>query len=137
MLDILSFVSDTLPPTRTYARRSFVWIPADAEHPEADGRIGLLSIKLQHSRSGVRRSVECDTYAVERDDAGPQDMGGQPFWLMNTTDPEAEEVYRCVVGGLKPHCTCKAGKCRVPPDEGTDGCKHRDALLYLVRNGII
>lgn len=137
MLAVLDAVSDTLPPTRTYARRSFVWIPADAERPEADGRLGLLSIKLQHSKSGVRRTVECDSYSIERDTPEPGDMGGQAFWLMNTTDPESEEMYRCVVGGMKPKCTCTAGKCRVPADEGTAGCKHRDAIQHLIQMGAI
>ena len=138
MLAILDAYTDVLPPTKTYSRRSFCWIPADPESPEADGRIGNLTIKLQHSKSGVRRNVECDTYAVERDTPEPGDNGGTAFWLMNMTDPDAEEPYRCVVGGMNPKCGCTAGKCKVPPDEGaTLGCKHRDAIEHLIEGGYI
>lgn len=137
MLAILDAISDTLPPTRTYARRSFVWVPADVDRPEPDGRLGLLSIKLQHSKSGVRRAVECDSYSIERDATDPSDLGGVAFWLMNTTDPEAEEVYRCVVGGMKPKCTCRAGKCRVVDDDGELICKHYSALTWLTERGFL
>jgi len=138
MLAILDAYSDVLPATRTYARRSFVWIPVDADHPEADGRLGNLSIKVQHSKSGVHRAVECDTYAVERDTPEPGDNLGTAFWLANITDPEAEEPYRCVVGGMTPKCGCKAGKCKVPAEEGcTEGCKHRDAIAHLLGMGLI
>lgn len=137
MLAVLDAYSEVLGPTRTYARRSFVWIPADPNYPEADGRLGNLTIKVQHSKSGVRRAVECDTYLVERDTPEPGDECGQAFWLANVTDPDAEEPYRCVIGGLKPKCGCRAGKCRVPADDHTSGCKHRDTLEHLINEGII
>jgi len=139
MLAVLDAFSEVLPPTRTYARRSFVWIPVDPKRPEPDGRLGNLSIKVQPSKAGVGRLVECDTYFVERDTPMAGDEGGVAFWLMNVTDPDSEEPYRCVIGGLLPsRCTCTAGRCRVPGEPNiTDGCKHRDSVTYLLDNGII
>lgn len=140
-LSVLDAVTDVLPPTKTYGRRSLCWIPVDPYRPVSDGRLGNLSIKLEHAKSGVRRAVECDTYAVEKDSAEPGDNGGDAFWLVNLTDKEQERPYRCVVGGLNalPRCDCKAGQCRVPgdPEEGFYGCKHRCALIYLIENGLI
>jgi hypothetical protein len=119
-----------LPATATYGRRSICWIPADRTHPNYDGRFGNLIIKLQHAKDGVRRKIEVDTYAVEPDGS---DNGGRAFWLMNLSDPHTEEPYRCVIGGMTPHCKCTAGKCRVPAvQDSTVGCKHRDSLLCLL-----
>jgi hypothetical protein len=43
-----------------------------------------------------------------------------------------------VVGGLTPRCTCKAGKCKVAAEQDvTEGCKHRDALLWLIAEELI
>jgi hypothetical protein len=128
MLMVNDAISDELPPTRTYGRRSFVWIPSDG------GMLGELIIKLQHAKSGVNRNLEVDTYGVEADTPEPGDHGGRAFWFVNLSDPEQERPYRCVVGGLTPHCDCKAGKCKVPSDDSTQGCKHRDALQYLIEN---
>lgn len=140
MLSILDAYTEVLPPTKTYGRRSLCWIPANPQHPEADGRLGNLSIKLEHARTGWGRNVECDTYAIERDTPLPGDNGGAAFWLQNFTDPEQEQPYRCVLGGLNrlSSCTCTAGKCRVPGEpDVTDGCKHRDALLHLIQEGFL
>jgi hypothetical protein len=138
MLAVLDAYSEVLTPTRTYQRRSFVWIPADPDYPEADGRLGNLSIKVQPSARKLGAKVECDTYFVERDTPEPGDELGAAFWLINMTDPQQEAPYRCIIGGLKPKCGCKAGQCKVPADEGaTLGCKHQDALAYLIENGIL
>lgn len=138
MFRVLDYVSDDLPPTRTYGRRSFCWLPVDETHPAYDGRLGSLIIKLQHARSGVHRAIEVDRYAVERDTPEPGDNGGAAFWLLNELDKDAAEPYRCVVGGMTPKCGCKAGQCKVPGEPDiTEGCKHRDCILWLIQNGFI
>lgn len=133
-LDFLAYTADSFGPTKTYARREFCWIPVKEHGP--DNLLGRLVIKLQHAKSGVHRNVEVDSYLVEQDTPEPGDHGGRAFWVHNQTDPRAE-VYRCVVGGLTPHCGCKAGRCGVPADEGTAGCKHRDALVELIARELI
>lgn len=137
MLDFLEMYSDELCPTRTYARRSFTWIPTKPEYRQRTGVLGNLLTKLQHSRAGVNRSVEVDSYGVERDTPEPGDEGGQAFWLVNHTDPQQEQPYRCVVGGLKPKCSCKASKCQVRDDAGELVCKHFAALTRLIEGGYI
>jgi len=132
MLNFLDYYAADLPPTRTYGRRSFVFVPADPAL--TDGRLGNVTIKMQHAKSGVHRAIELDTYAIEHDPhPEPGDHGGAAYWFTNLTDSEQEQPYRCVVGGLTPHCDCQAGKCKVPGEEGvTEGCKHRDVLLALI-----
>lgn len=137
MLSVLDAYSDTLPPTRTYKRRSFVWIPAVPEYTAKTGLLGNLITKLQHSRSGVNHSVEVDSYMVEADTPEPGDEGGRAFWLVNHTDPDQTEPYRCVVGGLKPKCGCKASKCQVRDEEGELCCKHAASLRRLIAQGVI
>lgn len=137
MLDWVSMYSDTLPATRTYAKRSFTFVPAKPEYRERTGQIGYLLTRLQHARTGVNRNVEIDGYMLERDTPEPGDEGGMAFWLANQTDPDAQEVYRCVVGGLKPKCTCKASKCQVRDDEGSLVCKHFASLTRLIEEGVI
>jgi len=140
MLSILDAYRDTMPPTRTYALREFIFVPVDPRYPEADGRLGNLTLKLQF-RTGPRHNYAycLDSYAIERDTPEPGDDGGQAFWFFNLTDPDAEQPYRCVVGGLRPpRCNCKAGICRVPGEpEITDGCKHRDGIQALLAAGLI
>ncbi len=137
MLDILEAFSDTMPPTRTYKRRSFVFIPAKPEYRERTGLLGNLLTKVQHSRSGCGRAVEVDSYGIERDTPEPGDEGGAAFWLVNHADPNQHEPYRCVVGGLKPKCGCKAGKCKVMDEDGDLVCKHATALRQLMDAGMI
>lgn len=137
MLSVLDAYTTDLPATKTYGRRSICWIPA---YPNPQGFLGQLIIKLQHSKSGVGRNVEVDTYSVEADTPEPGDNGGSAFWLSNLSDPAAEEPYRVVLGGLnaKTSCKCTAGKCRVPGEpDVTEGCKHRDSLGLLIAEGFI
>jgi|SRR6185437_5161651 len=132
MLNILDAYTTELEPTRTYGRRSIVWIPSDGS------MLGELIIKLQHAKSGVGRNIEIDTYGVELDTPEPGDHDGMAFWLVNISNGNSQErPYRCVIGGLTPHCDCMAGKCKVPADEGTQGCKHRDSLQHLLESGLL
>jgi hypothetical protein len=135
MLDILNSVSDDLPPTRTYQRRSFVWLPSDGE------MLGELIVKQQYAKSGVGRKLDLDTYGIDRDPLNePGDNGGEAFWIVNLSDPDAEQPYRCVVGGIHPFggkCTCKASQCKVTDDDAKLVCKHFCCLRYLIDNGIL
>jgi hypothetical protein len=153
VLDVLSFRTGDLAPTATYRRRAFCWVPADRDVPEADRRLGNLTLRVEHRgrryfrvrgirpagdepftyRAGPPARVEVDTYAVSEDETPePGDHGGRAFWLFNQTDPDAEEAYRCVVGGLTPKCRCLAGQCKVP-----EPCKHLAGLTLLVESGIL
>lgn len=135
MLRVLDFRSDDLPPTRTYGKRSWLWIPADRGYPEWDRRLGNLTLKLQHARTGWGRAIEVDTYAVVEEPL--VGIPGRKFLLLNLTDPDQPDVYECIVGP-QPLCTCMAGTCCVPGEPDiTEGCKHRDAIAVLVDEGIL
>lgn len=127
MLRILDFVTGELGPTRTYGRRSFVWIPADRSHPTWDGRLGNLTLKMQHARGGVGRRIELDTYAIEE---VPQKPGfpGRVFLLLNLTDESQSDVYETVIGPADV-CSCTAGRV------GHFECKHAAAVRHLIEQG--
>ncbi len=129
MLSVIDFRTGDFGETATYARREFCWIPASKSHPEYDGRLGNLTIKLQMARTGWGRALELDTYAVDEQPPIPGLMG-RVFHLANVTDPESDEVYE-VVCGPQPKCTCKGFKCKAETD------KHVDCLTHLIRSGII
>lgn len=126
MFDPNGIITDDLPATRTYGRRSFAWLPCISGE-----MLGELIIKLQHAKTGWGRNLEIDTYAVDLDTPEPGDHGGLAFWLVNLSDETQERPYRCVVGGLTPHCDCMAGKCKVRDTDGELVCKHYCALKYL------
>lgn len=123
-LGVLSMISGDLPPTATYCRRSWVWIPGGP-----GGRIGTLTVQLQRGERRGRRtvSIESDSYAVVEDSA-PLNHRGAAFLLLNESDPAADEVYQVV---MRPEwrCNCKAGLCRVP------ACKHRESLAAVIEAG--
>lgn len=134
MLSYTDMIRDVIPPTKTYHLREVMFVPGDGD----DG-IGRLTLKLQHRR-GINRAYDLDSYVLDRDTPEPNDNGGNAFLLKNITDETQDEIYRCVIGGLNavPRCTCTAAKCKVPGEKGiTDGCKHRDALGYLLANELI
>lgn len=133
MLSVLDMVRQRIAPTKTYALREIVWIPGSGE----DG-IGRLLVKQQY-RDGKRHNYEydLDSYAVNRDTPEPHDNGGTAFWLHNITDPEQEQPYRCVVGGLTPKCNCKASRCDVRDEAGELTCKHICSLSFLIENGYL
>ena len=132
-MSVLDMVTGSLPPTATYKRRDWVWIPTT---PGAfgDGRIGSLTLVLQHSlRTGAKQ--ETDTYGVEEEHDRDVPTGVRSFLLANDTDPGQRDVYRCVAGSdaaglVHDSCTCQAGACRKP-------CKHLDALTHLTTEGVI
>ncbi|HXD87044.1 MAG TPA: hypothetical protein VN641_11155 [Urbifossiella sp.] len=133
MLSVNDYRTADLGPTATYGRRRLCWIPASREHPEWDRRDGNLTLVMQHARTGWGRKIETDTYAVEEQ---PPIIGvmGRVFLLLNLSDDEQDQPYQCVIGPNE-QCTCTAAKCKVPASENSHGCKHIDALNYLVENG--
>jgi hypothetical protein len=136
-MSVLDMVSGELPPTATYQRRAFVWLPADPGDYD-DGRLGTLTIVLQHSRrTGAKQ--ESDTYAVEPE-SEPVGSMGRAYLLCNLTDPGQPDVYRCVIA---PHasgdsCSCDAGRVdrgRKRKAAGELECKHRATLRALMEEG--
>jgi len=137
ILDVLAFTTGEMPPTASYGRRSWCFIPVRADAERFDGRIGNVTLKMQKARGGVGRRIDVDTYAVEFDPNLEPNEHGLAFWFSNLTDPAQEQPYRVVVGGKSGRCTCTAGQCRVPatPDV-SEGCKHRDFLLAALAEGV-
>lgn len=133
MSGVLDMVSGRLEPTATYARRDWVWFPAaPGAHP--DGRIGSLTIVLQHSRRAGAKQ-ETDTYGLDEEHDTGFPEGVRSFLLANDTDPEQPDVYRCVIGSdagglVHDRCTCRAGS------TGKD-CKHKDVINHLISEGVL
>ena len=132
-MSVLDMVSGTLPPTKTYVRRDYVWFPADFAAFK-DGRIGSLTLVMQASRRPGAR-VETDTYGVDEEPNAGCPSGVRSFLLVNDTDAGQPDVYRCVVGSdagglVFDKCTCKAGLCKLI-------CKHADALNHLIAEGVL
>src|SRR5262249_7625814 len=133
----LDMCSGSLAPTASYARRDWVWMPAD---PAAwtDGRLGTLTLVMQHGRSRAGLKVEVDHYGVQEELELSLPAGVRAFLLENDSDPDEYGPFRCVVGSVKETCNCESGgfdRNRQPDREV--GCKHRAALLALVTEGVI
>lgn len=139
MIAMLTLEVIDLPPTRTYAARTAVWVSNGSGEVDMPGGevvpgLGKLTIRLRKGRAWDC-TVEQDTYAVQ--EVEPEEFGSRLFLLLNLTDRTAREPYRVTVGGRN-LCRCKAGRCRVPADDGsTAGCKHRDALAALIEAGFL
>lgn len=143
-MNVLAYVCDDLPETRTYRRRRFLWVPA-AELGEPSG---LLTVTLWHAKrlyvGGVPTAFERDTYQVEETD-NVGHYPGRTFLVANTTGDRDAEEYGAICECRLPFratdpstCTCKAGECKVPAEpDRTLGCKHRDSLQKLIADGII
>jgi hypothetical protein len=110
----LAISTGSLPPSATYARRDWVWVPAD-EHAPA-GTVGALAIVQQRgARQGAR--AERDTYAVALD--------GDGYELANRAT------------GTRYVCRPAAGKCSCPAGASGRNCKHLSALEALAIMGLI
>lgn len=131
-------ITERLPPTRTYAKRSIAWVSNGSgfvlhKRISDTGEIteemipahGKLTIKLQHAK-GYGCKCEIDTYAVAETES--DHVGCRAFMLRNLTDPEQGDPYLTHVGGVN-ICRCLAGQCKV------DNCKHRDACELLIELG--
>lgn len=145
MPGILDMTQGVLDPTSTYAVREWRWVPC-SPWCSPDTREGTLSIVLQHGRRRGRKSpvaIEVDHYGLQEDfeepapPVEPADRSGRArvFLLLNDTPPadegeDRDEVYRCVVGGTREHCTCTAGRFWVQ-------CKHVDAIRDMIAGGVL
>lgn len=118
---LAEILSGDLPPTKTYAVRRWVYVVNPDPTALSDG---TLTITLRKSlRPGAKS--EDDTYDVAEQREAVR--GFRRFILVNRATGEAHEVTLSDRGDL---CTCEAGRYRV-----ASGCKHRDCLRALVREG--
>jgi hypothetical protein len=113
VLDKTFFELDSSP---TYARREVEFIPLPGRGE------GLLTIRQWKGQRTGSKS-ESDTYQIQEEDA--IGVMGRAFLLLNVSDDEQPDVYRCIVGP-EMHCTCTAGSVK------KYSCKHKDALSKLV-----
>ena len=131
----LDMQTGSLPPTASYARRDWVWMPADPCH-WSDGRIGTLTIILQHANSRPGCKQEVDHYGVQEETELGLPSGIRSFLLENDSDPDEYGPFRCMVGGMVETCGCEAGGADRRRREPTS-CKHRDALKDMIEQGVI
>ncbi len=116
----------SLPATKTYAVReveSFPFRPGEW--------VMILTRSVRRFRGRAKLMRDC--YHVQEEPAVGQ--YGRVFLCLKTTDVEVSEPYRVAIGPHGTACTCKAAQCEVPPDDGTDGCIHRDAIALLISEG--
>lgn len=118
-------IGGVLPPTATYANRTWLYVP----HPDDPDR-GVLEITLQKGK-GVNCKVERDTYAVEQQ-APPVGFIGRAFLIVNLTDEQQPDAYQVFVGERdgEGYCTCKAGQC-------LKECKHLATLRAVIDAGVL
>lgn len=128
MLQILEMITGECTPTKTYAQRRWVFVPADSSHPDWDGSYGHLKIVMQKTGGGFAKA-ETFRYLVE--EQYNHGKPGRVFILVKQDDPNAESPYECFVADDErlANCTCKAGKCRVPD------CKHDAVLRGVIEQG--
>lgn len=117
-----------LPPTKTYARREAIFLPAFGD---CDGRLGSLTILL----CGKRTRFEGDRYIVAPGVSAP---GHRQYLLANQSDPKADEIYTVTIGRTPAldDCTCRAGQ-TIGGFSTHDRCKHMASLRALLDEGVI
>ena len=114
--------SGELAPTKSYAVRRWVFVTNPDPTALSDG---TLTITLRKSlRPGAKSEDDSYDVAEQREAV----RGFRRFLLVNRDSGEVYEVTLSERGDL---CTCDAGKFRV-----ASGCKHRDCLRALVREGV-
>jgi hypothetical protein len=128
MLLVTELRAGELAPTLTYARRGWVWLPADKYAPDWDGADGHLTITLQKTAGGFAKATTTRYLIEEQLRHG---WPGRVFLILKPDDPDQEDVYECFVADDEPRstCSCKAGKCKV------DNCVHRDSLRAVIEAG--
>lgn len=128
MFDVMRMELGELEKTLTYARRTYLWIPAITTDPAWDGRLGNLTITRQKSLKSQAKA-EVTTYIVE-----PDVVVGEiaVAFLLAKQGPDGE-VYRTVIttDPATDRCDCKAGSCKV------SNCIHRDAVRTLLRDKLL
>jgi hypothetical protein len=122
-MSVLDMISAEIPPTRTYARRSYVWLP------DGDGG-GILTVNLSHSRRPGTK-VESDTYSLQETADPAHPVPGRTFLLLNLTDRDQEQPYEVFVADdpRRDDCTCTADRCNAPC------CKHKDCCRSILEAG--
>ncbi len=112
----------SLPDTATFGWRTAVWVPTPGH-----GGDGILSFSQRPIKGG---GVDLDTYAIE--ELPPERFGTRLFLVINLTDEDQEQPYRCVVGAEQ-RCSCMAGTKGI----NRTSCKHRDCLSQLTASGVL
>lgn len=126
----MDVLSGSLPATRTYASRTWVWVGRSDPFDVADG-----TLTVTFTRGTTRRAaVESRRYAVQEIDASYR--GGRLFLFLKADgqpDPREADIYEVHQLNGDPRqttCTCKAAGCRV------ESCVHRDAIPALIEAGV-
>ncbi len=121
-----------LPGTRSYARRGFWYVPADATCEVADPfdnshrvpALGLLVIARAREFKTRPAEVETTWYAVQSADTGRPDVAS--FYLLKLAPAGGEQAVYEVTGGANGRrCTCPAGAAGTP-------CVHLDSLAAAI-----
>lgn len=119
-MSVLDAITIDLEPSATYGRREASWVPLGPGE-------GYLTIRLwRGKRAGSK--MESDVYSVMEEAEAPG-VPGRSFLLLNTTDGDQPDVYRCRTGPYAA-CTCKAGLCGFK-------CKHCDSLTALISEEVL
>jgi hypothetical protein len=118
-MSVLDAVTIDLPRTRTHARREATFYPGDRPGE------GTVVIRLW---KGKRAGSKCESDRYEFEEEPCAYPSCRSFLILNTTDADQPDVYRCRVGAY-PACTCRAGLVN------RYECKHKAALAALVREG--
>lgn len=120
----LTVARGSMEPTKTFAKRWWLWIPTPAM--PCDGFLLLGQI--------AEKSLDLDeqTYGVE-EVASPHGPGWRSFAVrkLGAAVGGEDEQYTTSVGPRSSVCTCRAGKTR------TEVCKHRDGLRAAVEAAAI
>lgn len=120
-----------LPPTLTFARRRWVWLPATNA---PDYRLGTLHVVQEAtSRNGRKRPAKVDaaTYGVVEDVDPQHPHPGVRVFMLVKDGSAAGEIYSVVVGESHASCSCVAAQCKV------EVCKHRCGVRALLSEGLI
>lgn len=134
-MNVLETTTFDLPPTRTYQRREAQWFGKDD-----NGFAGVI-IRLWdgHYRSrgsnAGRQGYESDLYEV-KEEAPPVGVMARAFTFLNRLDDKQELPYRVFVG-RNHSCSCAAGRAKVPGENGSTGCKHRDSVCAAIADGFL
>lgn len=129
MLLVLDTLTGECSPTKTYARRQWVYVPEDRGAPGWTGAYAHVTIVMQKTGGGFAKA-ETFKYLVE--EQVEHGRAGRLFILVKRGPENPDgELYECFVADDErlSSCTCTAGQCRV------DNCKHRDCIRDIIANG--
>lgn len=109
-----------MPDTASFGWRKWVFVCTPG-----GGGDGMLSVSQRPLKGG---GSELDVYGVEEVQA--EHPGCRTFALVNLTDDEQEQPYRCTVGPMT-RCSCDAGRMGFR----RNSCKHKDAIQDVIVAG--